>query len=129
MEHGEYALAARPGLEGVSMSFGKMNTPIQIIQVTQSKDAEGFAISTETVLANIRAYREERHGNERWANRAVWSAATSLFRFRVIPDVDVTASLRIGCGEERFRITSVENVRGRGMYLEVLAEKLEPSGN
>lgn len=111
------------------MSFGKMNTPIQIIMVTQGKDAEGFAISTETVLANVRAYREERHGNERWANRAVWSAATCLFRFRVIPDVNITATLRIGCGEERFRITSVENVRGRNMYIEVLAEKLEPSGN
>lgn len=111
------------------MSFGKMNTPIQIIQVIQNKDAEGFAVSTETVLANVRAYREERHGNERWANRAVWSAATSLFRFRVIPGVDVSAALRIGCGDERFRINSVENIRGRNMYIEVLAEKLEPSAN
>jgi len=110
------------------MSYGKMNTPIQIIQVTQSKDSEGFAVSTETVLANICAYREDRHGNERWANRSVWSAATSLFRFRVIPGFDITTALRIGCGEERFQITSVENIRDRNMYIEVLAEKLEPSG-
>ena len=111
------------------MSFGKMNTPIQIILVTQSKDCEGFAISTETVLANIRAYREERYGNKLWANRAVWSAATSLFRFRVIPSIEIITALQIGCGDERFRITSVENVRGRDMYIEVLAEKLEPSAN
>lgn len=110
------------------MSFGKMNTPIQIIQVTHSKDTDGFAVSTEIVLANIRAYREDRHGNERWANRAVWSTATCLFRFRVIPHVNITTSLRIGCGEERFQITSVENIRGKNMYIEVLAEKLEPSG-
>jgi head-tail adaptor len=109
------------------MSFGKMNTPIKIIQITQSKDSEGFAVFTETVLANIRAYREERYGNKLWANRAVWSAATSLFRFRVIPGIEITTALQIGCGDERFRITSVENVRGRNMYIEVLAEKLEPS--
>jgi len=106
-----------------------MNTPIQIIQVTQSKDSEGFAISTETVLANIRAYREERYSNKLLANRAVWSAATSLFRFRVIPGIEVTTALQIGCGDEQFSITSVENVRGRNMYIEVLAERLEPSAN
>ncbi len=36
--------------------------------------------------------------------------------------------MTILCGDERFNITSVENVKGRGMYLEVLAKEVEPSG-
>jgi len=104
-----------------------MNTPIDIIQTIQTKDADGFVTSSDTILASIRAYREDRHGNTLWANRAVWSTATSLFRFRVIPDVEITTALQIICQNERFRITSVEDVRGRGMYIEVLAERLEPT--
>ena len=48
-----------------------------------------------------------------------------MFRFRVIPDVTVTPDLYIDCQGERFKILSVENIRGRGMYLEILAEKVE----
>lgn len=109
------------------MSFGKMNTQIDIIQTTQTKDAEGFANSSDTILASVRSYREDRHGNILWANRAAWSEATSLFRFRVIPDIEITTAMQILCKNERFLITSVEDVRGRGMYIEVLAKRLEPT--
>jgi hypothetical protein len=43
----------------------------------------------------------------------------------VIPDVTVTPDLYIDYQGERFKILSVENIRGRGMYLEILAEKVE----
>lgn len=32
------------------------------------------------------------------------------------------------CGAGRFQISSVEDVKGRGMYLEVLAEEVKASG-
>jgi hypothetical protein len=32
------------------------------------------------------------------------------------------------CGDDRFEITSVEDVKGRAMYLEVLAKKVTPDG-
>lgn len=109
------------------MSFGKMSDFIDIVETRQTKDTDGFVTSTDTVLASVRAYREDRHGNELWANRAAWSSATSLFRFRKIPGVEVRPSLFIICSGERFHILSAEDVRGRGMYIEVLAERLEPS--
>lgn len=109
------------------MSFGKMNQPIQLIQTIQNKDSAGFVSSEDVVLATVRAYREDRHGNELWANRAVFSTATVLFRFRVIPGITVTTAMAIICGGERFKIVSVENVRQHGMYIEVLAEHTEPS--
>ena len=110
------------------MSFGKMNTFIDIIEKTTIKDSDGFSTETDNVLASVRAYREGRHGSEKWANRATFSEATDLFRFRCIPGVAVTTAMVIVCDSGRFEITSVENVKGRGMYLEVLAKEVKPSG-
>jgi len=107
------------------MSFGKMNTQIDIISTAPVKDADGFVTNGDHIVASVRAYKEDRHGNERWANMAAFSEATVLFRFRKIPSVEITTSLFIVCGDEQYRIISVEDVRGRGMYIEVLAEKQE----
>ena len=79
------------------------------------------------MIASIRVYREGRHGSERWANLATFSEATDLFRFRAIPGVEVSTEHFIECDGERFDITSVENVKGRGMYTEVLAKKVVSS--
>lgn len=128
MEHGESAASARPGLEGVIMSYGKMNSFIDLIEKQTVKDAEGFSTETDVILASVRAYREGRHGNEKWANRAQFSEATDLFRFRCIPSVAVTTAMVIVNGDGRFEITSVEDVKGRGMYIEVLAKEVKPSG-
>lgn len=106
------------------MSFGKMSTPIQLVLPNGTTDSEGFRTTQDTVKANIRAYREGRHGSERWANRALFSEATDLFRFRHIPGVTISTKMVIVCGEERFNITSVEDIKGRNMYIEVLAKKV-----
>ncbi len=110
------------------MSFGKMDTFLEILEKKIITDAEGFKSEQEVVLASVRAYREGRHGSEKWANRAAFTDATDLFRFRVIPGITVTTDLRILCDGHTFEITSVENVKGRGMYLEVLAKEVKPSG-
>lgn len=107
------------------MSYGKMNRFIEILSTAPVKDAEGFAASGDTVLANVRAYREDKNGTEKWANRAVFATASALFRFRFIPGVTIDSSVVILSEGERFRVISAENVRGRGMYIEVLAEKQE----
>ena len=128
MEHGQSTFATRPGLEGVSMSFGKMNTLIDIVEKVTIKDAEGFRTEVDNIVASVRAYREGRHGNEKWANRAQFSEATDLFCFRRIPNMTVTTAMVVVNNEGRFEITSVEDVKGRGMYIEVLAKEVKPSG-
>ena len=109
------------------MSFGKMNTFIDIVSVTKIKDSEGFSVDSEEVLASVRAYREGRHGSQRWANLAAFSEATDLFRFRSIPGVGITTDHILVCDDGRFDITSVEDVKSRGMYTEVLAKKVVSS--
>ena len=110
------------------MSFGKMNTFIDIVEQRKTKDPEGFAATEDVAVASVRAYREGRHGSEKWANRAAFSSATDLFRFRIIPGLEVTPDMVVVCGAGRFQISSVEDVKGRGMYLEVLAEEVKASG-
>ena len=103
------------------MSFGRMNTLISITREVVMKDVEGFATKTDEVIASVFAYREGRHGSQKWVNRATFSEATDLFRFRVIPGLTVTTANVIQCGDDHFEITSVEDVKGRGMYIEALA--------
>ena len=110
------------------MSFGKMNYSIDIQEKRPAVDAEGFRTMEQVTVATVRAYREGRHGSERWANRATFTDATDLFRFRVIPNLEITADMVILCDARIFEITSVEDVKGRGMYIEVLAREVHPSG-
>lgn len=109
------------------MSFGKMNTFIDIISTEPIKDKDGFVAIGDNILASVCAYKEDRHGSERWANRASFSSATSLFRFRKISGLRVTNEMVIVCDDGRYQILSVDDVRNRGMYVEVLAEKIEPT--
>ena len=53
-----------------------------------------------------------------------FSEATDLFSFRIIPGVSITTDHILYCNGEKFDITSVEDVKGRGMYIEVLAKKV-----
>nr|DAZ62496.1 MAG TPA: head tail joining protein [Caudoviricetes sp.] len=108
------------------MSFGKMNQSAQIVEKQVFTDSEGFPSVHETAVADAWVYREGRHGSVRWANLAAFSEATDLFRMRKIPHVQVTPDKLIVLGNERFEILSVENVKGRGMYLEILAKKVVP---
>ena len=105
------------------MGLGQMNGFADIVKTKQVKDSEGFTHSEDEVLASIRVYREGRHGSERWANLAAFSEATDLFRFRCIPGLTVITDHFLVVGDERFDIVSVENVKGRGMYVEVLAKR------
>ena len=106
------------------MSFGKMNGFADIVITKRVKDSEGFSTTVDEVLASVRVYREGRHGSQRWANLAAFSEATDLFRFRRIPGLTITTDHILVCENGRYEITSVEDVKGRGMYIEVLAKKV-----
>lgn len=107
------------------MSFGKMNGFADIVREKHTKDKAGFDKVEDEVLASVRVYREGRHGSTRWANLAAFSTATDLFRFRCIPGVMVLPGYYIVTKGGRFEITSVEDVKSRGLYTEVLAKQVE----
>ena len=110
------------------MSFGNMNTFIEICEKSDAVDLEGFSVNGTRVIKKVRAYREGRHGSEKWASRASFTDATDLFRIRTIPGIELNTDMLIGTKDAMFEITSIENVRGRGMYIEILARAVKPSG-
>lgn len=105
------------------MGLGLMNKPAKLCEKTFVTDSEGFSAQRVAILADIRVFVEGRHGSERWANLAAFSEATELFRFRKIPNVKVTTKQYIIFEDEEYDILSVEDVKGRNMYIEVLAKK------
>ena len=105
------------------MGLGLMNKPAKLCEKTFVTDSEGFSAQRVAILADIRVFVEGRHGSERWANLAAFSEATELFRFRKIPNVKVTTKQYIIFEGEEYDILSVEDVKGRNMYIEVLAKK------
>ena len=110
------------------MSYGKMNTNIDIISTEPVKDAEGFVTKGDNIIASVKAYKEVRNTTAKWERiigNAAFSSVTAMFRFRKIPGLTVTTSHFISEADGRYNIVSAEDVRGRGMYIEVLAEKLE----
>lgn len=107
------------------MSYGKMKGFAIIKSIYKNKDDEGFAKDTELIIATVRCYREGRHGSKRWVNLSAFTDATDLFRFRAIPHIVITTDYVIDYEGERFKIISVENIKGRGMYIEVLAKKVD----
>jgi hypothetical protein len=109
------------------MSFGKMRVPTNIVSTLHVIDNEGFASVTDVAIATVMADKEDRHGSEVWANRAAFSEATALFRFRKIPGLAVTTAHALECPDGRYRILSVEDVKGKGMYYECLADKTTPT--
>lgn len=109
------------------MSFGMMQTFIEIYSTISVKDEEGFVTKEEALLLKIRAYEENRHGNEAWKNRASFTTATALFSFRKPPDIEISTTHILVCKGEKYNILSVEDIREKGMYVEVLAEKVTGS--
>lgn len=107
----------------MSMGLGFMNKHAKLCEKTSVIDSEGFSSQRVAVLADIRVFVEGRHGSERWANLAAFSEATELFCFRKIPNIKVTTKQYIIFKDEEYDILSVEDVKGRNMYIEVLAKK------
>ena len=110
------------------MGYGNMRDFIEIISSAPTRDAEGFAAKGDTVLANVRAYFEPKNSTEKWRNNAVFAEANALFRLRVIPGLAIDATMDILCGGRRYNILSVEDVRGRGQYLEIIGKAVDASG-
>ena len=109
------------------MSYGMMRSSIEIYSTATGKDAEGFATKEEQLLFITKAYKKEQRGSEAWKNRAAFSTATTLFRFRKPPELEILTEHRLLCKGVWYNILSVEDVRDKGMYVEVLVERVTGS--
>ncbi len=107
------------------MSFGKMNTRIDIISTEPVKDSEGFITTGDNIVASVRAYFEQKNSTEKWVNMSQNNSVNALFRLRNIPNIEITNKHIIVCDGKRYNIYSVENVKNKSMYLEILAVSID----
>ncbi|WP_461206070.1 phage head completion protein [Clostridium sp. DL1XJH146] len=107
------------------MSFGKMNTLIDIIERINTKDSEGFKSETDNIIASVRAYKEEKHGSRKWANMAAFTKADAIFKFRKISGIQIKSGMILVCDTGRYTIESAEVLNK--MYVEAIAVKVDPS--
>ncbi len=107
---------------------GKFTAQIKIVSSVRLKDADGFAKDNNRTLAVVRAHIDRKNASEVWANRAAFSDASVLFRVRRIPGVDLRTDYKIIYNGTEYNIVSVEDIRGRGMYYDIFAREVTPSG-
>ena len=103
------------------MPISELNTPIQILRLRFGRDRDGFPTESDELIACVRARAEMRNATERWSSRAVLREASAIFTFRHIPHIEITTDMVIVCGADRYNIVSVENIRGRNLYTQVVA--------
>lgn len=106
--------------------IGSMRDSIDLIAPVTVRDKAGFTITSDQVVATVRAYRETRHATATWGNRAAYTNATVLFRIRTIPGLDITEAMEITTHDSRFVIDTVEVI---GRYVEILAHQATPEGS
>lgn len=104
------------------------NDFIEIIERRSTTDDEAFSSDQDVVLASVRAEKSYGSMTETQANDATFAAQTAVFRFRCIPGLRVEPSLFITDAAGRYNVTAVDEVSGRGMYIEILAKKVTSSG-
>lgn len=107
--------------------IGRMREQISIKSRVIVIDAEGFQTEVLTEVLSTRAEWESQHATTVWKNRASFTDATDCFYIRK-PAVEIKDDMVIECGAETFEITSVDEIKGRGLWLEILARRSVPSG-
>ncbi len=106
------------------LRIGRLTAMLTILRKTRDTDDEGFSDQTLTAVATVPCYRERRSASLSRTNDATFSEATDLFQFRVVSGVTFSTDYVIECGGERFTPLSVEDIKGRGVYIEAFARKV-----
>lgn len=109
------------------MSFGLMRETITLLSPRRATDPAGFATARLVEVGRVRAFVEQRRATSAWVNRASYTSATTLFRFRTIPYLSVDERMFIRHAGRVYAIDGVEVLRGR--YVEVLAHATAPEGH
>ncbi len=105
--------------------ISSLSTPVRIVEPLYGKDPDGFQTVSERTIAEILCRMEVKNATERWSNRADLREASSIFTFRSIPGMTITTRMVLMHGDDRYDILSVEDIRGRGMYTQIVAKLQE----
>ena len=107
------------------LRLGKFTGRLTILQKVRTQDDEGFGTQSEVEVASARCYREGRMGSTRWENLAAFTEATDLFQIEKPAGLTLTRGYMLEHNGERFEILDIERIKGHGLYLQILAKRIE----
>ncbi|MBQ3265066.1 MAG: head-tail adaptor protein [Ruminococcus sp.] len=108
-------------LKATILRLGKFTSNLTILQKVKKQDDDGFTSQTETAVATVPCYHERRDASTRWDHLTTFAEVTDLFQIKKLPEVELSRSYLIEHGGDRFEILYIEPIKGRGVYLQILA--------
>jgi len=106
----------------------KLNHFIELFRVEQETDPDGFPVERDVFLASVRAYREDRYGSETWKNRSLFRQQRRFLESGEFPASHSIPRCVVVTEDGRHNILSVEDIRRKGLYWEILAERVDTEG-
>lgn len=105
------------------INAGKYNKKIKIYQVTQTKDADGFPIETETVILEPYANVKTTKGFTLIANNSDFEKAYTNFTIRY-PVTEINRDMLIKFRNKTYTIEYLNNIDEANVELEIQAKEV-----
>ena len=106
---------------------GELRTPVTLERPVVTQDSGGFEHRTSyTTISTVLVKWTNAHGAEALQAQAVQArkAATVLLRYRS----DVDEACVVKKGDDRYEITSLDNIQERGEYIELKVQLMVQAG-
>ncbi len=110
-------------IKGTPTNPGEMRTSVSIQSRTITTDTGGAQKPSWSTVATVWARWENAHGNEALSSDTIQSEQRARVMIRYRSGVDTTYALLKG--STRYAILSVDNVRERNEYLELIVRAIK----
>lgn len=109
----------------IHLDAGQLRTPVTVISVTMTKNANGFNVPTEADALGYTLYVQWRnaHGTEVLQAQELGLRDKATLRCRY--DSRITPTCIVRKGGEDWEIISIDNVDERGQWMELTVARLE----
>ena len=109
----------------IHVDAGQLRTPVTVIAVTMTKNANGFNVPAETDALGYTLYVQWRnaHGAEVLQAQELGLRDKATLRCRY--DARITPTCLVRRGGEDWEIVSIDNVDERGQWMELTVSRME----
>lgn len=111
----------------MNINPGKLNRKIQIINITESKDNDGFPIEVEEIILNTYASINNTTGKTLIESNASFENASTRFLIRT-PKVEIKTKYKIKYKNYCYSIDFINNYNEENHYTEIIGKRTDLNG-
>ena len=111
----------------MNINPGKFNKRIKIIDITESKDSDGFPEKTEEIILNTFASINNTTGSTMIKSNASFENANTRFLIRT-PKVEIKTKYKIKYKEYYYTIDFINNYNEENHYTEIIGKRTDLNG-